>query len=302
MGHGLLSLAPTSEYRLDRPMNLPELDIPRLLRQHGLHPQKSMGQNFLLDESALRQVVEAAHVTPQELVLEIGPGLGSLTRHLAACARSVVAVELDHKLIPPLIQVVGQYPNVRVVEGDILALDPVQLVSQADYLVVANIPYYITSALIRHLLEASIPPRRLILTVQREVARRICAIPGDMSLLALSVQVYAHPEIIAYIPAGAFYPPPNVDSAILRIDLFPSPLIPPPELDTFFRLIKAGFSQKRKTLRNALAGGLRLSPSRIEALLLGASIDPMRRAETLAIPEWHHLTTTYLDQIPTGQA
>ncbi len=274
-------------------MSLPELDVPRLLRQYGLHPHKSLGQNFLMDEYSLRQVVDAAQISPQDVVLEIGSGLGSLTRHLALRARSVVAVELDSDLIPPLKLVVGQYSNVQVVEGDILALDPVQLVYQQEYVVVANIPYYITSALIRHLLEAKIPPRRLILTVQREVAKRICASPGEMSLLALSVQVYGHPEIIAQIPAGAFYPPPNVDSAILRIDLFPSPAILSSDMDTFFRLSKAGFSQKRKTLRNALSAGLALSPAKVEAMLSAAQIDPMRRAETLDIPEWKRLTTIY---------
>jgi len=281
-------------------VNLPKLDVPGLLRQHGLHPEKSLGQNFLLDESALQQVVNAAEISPEEIVLEIGPGLGSLTRYLAVFARSVVAVELDHNLISPLIQIVSQYPNVQVVEGDILALDPVQLVSQQEYVVVANIPYYITSALIRHLLEARIPPKRLVLTIQQEVASRICALPGEMSLLALSVQIYGHPEIIAHIPASAFYPPPKVDSIVLRIDLFSSPLIPTAQLDVFFQLIKAGFSQKRKTLRNALSGGLRLPPSRVEVFLIEASIDPMRRAETLDIGEWRHLTTRFIDQLKIG--
>ncbi|OGN92618.1 MAG: ribosomal RNA small subunit methyltransferase A [Chloroflexi bacterium RBG_13_48_10] len=280
-------------------MSLPQLDVPRLLRQYGLRPEKSLGQNFLLDESALHQVVEAAQLAPHETVLEIGPGLGSLTRYLALSARSVVAVELDSNLIPPLEQVVGQYPNVQVVAGDILALDPVQLVSQQEYVVVANIPYYITSSLIRHLLEARIPPQRLILTLQHEVAKRICAIPGDMSLLALSVQVYGHPEIMAHIPANAFYPPPKVDSAVLRIHLYQSPLIPAAEMDTFFHLIKAGFSQKRKTLRNSLSAGLRLSPSETEGMLQDADIDPMRRAETLAIPEWHKLTSSFRLRPPT---
>ena len=275
-------------------MNRLELDIPRLMRQYGLHPHKSLGQNFLLDESALQQVMDAAEVTPQDVVLEIGAGLGSLTRHLAKNAHKVVAVEIDSSLIPALDQVVGQYSNVQVVQGDILALDPVQLVSQAPYLVVANIPYYITSALIRHLLESSLPPSRLVLTVQQEVAKRICALPGDMSLLALSVQVYGHPKIIAYIPPGAFYPPPSVDSAIIRIDILPSPFIPAAELDVFFMLIKAGFSQKRKTLRNALAGGLQRSPTAVEAMLTEAHIDPMRRAETLSLVEWKSLVEHYL--------
>jgi 16S rRNA (adenine1518-N6/adenine1519-N6)-dimethyltransferase len=285
---------------VDHPLNLPKLDIPQLLRQYGLKPDKSLGQNFLLDETALQHVIDAANITSQDVVLEIGPGLGSLTRYLAVIAHTVVAVEVDSDLIPVLNQVVTQYPNVHVIQGDILSLDPVQLVSQSPYLVVANIPYYITSALIRHLLEASLPPRRLVLTIQQEVAKRICALPGDMSVLALSVQVYGHPEIIAHIPAGAFYPPPKVDSAVIRINLFSSPLIPSDELDVFFKLIKAGFSQKRKTLRNSLAGGLRLSPPVVEGLLHNANIDPMRRAETLSLPEWHKLSSIYRDQFSPG--
>jgi 16S rRNA (adenine1518-N6/adenine1519-N6)-dimethyltransferase len=278
---------------VDHPLNLPELDVPRLLRQYGLRPDKSLGQNFLLDESDLLRVVDAAQVSSQDVVLEIGSGLGSLTRYLANYARTVITVELDADLIPLLTQVVGQYPNVRVVEGDILRMDPAQLVSEQAYLVVANIPYYITSALIRHLLEARIPPQRLILTVQLEVAKRICARPGDMSLLALSVQVYGHPEIIGHIPASSFYPPPKVDSSVLRIDLYPTHLIPTAQLDMFFQLIKAGFSQKRKTLRNALSGGIHLPPSEVESILIQADIDPMRRAETLDLPEWHRLTTIF---------
>lgn len=277
-------------------MSLPSLDVPHLLRQYSLHPKKSLGQNFLVEEAALDRIVELAQISPGEVILEIGAGLGSLTRHLAARARSVVAVELDEKLIPPLQQVVLPYPNVQVIAGDILALDPVELVSHQAYVVVANIPYYITSALIRHLLEARVTPERLILTLQREVAKRICAAPGDMSLLALSVQVYGHPEIVAYIPAAAFYPPPKVDSAVIHIQLYPSALIPRPQLDAFFQLIKAGFSQKRKTLRNSLSAGLRLPPSAIEAMLRIANIDPMRRAETLSIPEWHQLTSLYYAQ------
>jgi 16S rRNA (adenine1518-N6/adenine1519-N6)-dimethyltransferase len=293
MGDGLLSLATTGKYRMDHPLNLPKLDVPRLLRQYGLHPNKSLGQNFLIDESALIQVVEAARVTAQDVVLEIGAGLGSLTRHLATIAQSVVAVEVDSSLIPVLEQVIGRYPNVEVVKGDILTMDPVQLGLHSPYIVVANIPYYITSALIRHLLESSLPPDRLVLTIQQEVAKRICAMPGDMSLLALSVQVYGRPEIVSNIPASAFYPPPKVDSVILSINRLCSPLIPADELDAFFHLIKAGFSQKRKTLRNALAGGLRLSTSTVETMLKDAHIDPWRRAETLSLTEWHLLTLEY---------
>ena len=170
-------------------------------------------------------------------------------------------------LLPPLRQVLAPFPNVHIVQGDILALNPAQLIPEGGYLVVANIPYYITSALIRHLLESRRPPTRLVLTIQKEVAQRICAAPGDLSLLALSVQVYGQPYIAAHIPAGAFYPPPKVDSAILRVDLYPTPRIPQPLLDSFFRLSKAGFSQKRKTLRNALAGGLGWSTAQAGELL-----------------------------------
>jgi 16S rRNA (adenine1518-N6/adenine1519-N6)-dimethyltransferase len=238
-------------------------------------------------------VTETAGIEAGDAVLEIGPGLGSLTRHVARLARQVVAVEVDSGLIPPLKEALTPYHNVRLIEGDILALDPAVLMDSSGYLVVANIPYYITSALIRHLLEARARPRRLVLTIQREVAERICAAPGKMSLLALSVQVYGLPRIVAHIPAGAFYPAPKIDSAVVRVDLFPSPLIPHPLLSCFFRLIKAGFSQKRKTLRNALSGGLAWSPAQAEEFLRGAGIDPMRRAETLSIEEWGKLVKNY---------
>lgn len=269
------------------------LDVPGLLRRYGLHPDKSLGQNFLVDPAALRRVVEAAGITGADTVLEIGTGLGSLTRCLAAQAHQVISVEVDSRLIPALKEVLAPYPNVKLVEGDILSLDPATLVQAPGYLVVANIPYYITSALIRHLLEATPKPRRLVLTVQREVAERICAIPGDMSLLALSVQVYGKPEMAAHIPAGAFYPVPQVDSAVIRVELYLQPLLPADRLKVFFRLTRAGFSQKRKTLRNALAGGLAWPPIRVEAMLSAAGIDPKRRAETLSIEEWGKLVGQY---------
>jgi 16S rRNA (adenine1518-N6/adenine1519-N6)-dimethyltransferase len=288
-------MAAAGEYRLDDPLNLPPLDVPGLLRRYGLRPDKSLGQNFLVDSAALHRVVEAADLSSRDLVLEIGPGLGSLTRFLAVSARRVVAVELDEALLPPLQEVLSAFDNVHVIQGDILTQDPARLMEDPagageGYIVAANIPYYITSAVIRHLLEARIQPRRVVLTVQREVAERISARPGDMSLLALGVQVYGEPKIVALIPAGAFYPPPNVDSAVVRIDLFDEPAVPSPYLNTFFRLAKAGFSQKRKTLRNAMAGGLARPPAEVEALLQKAAIDPRRRAETLSLAEWGELS------------
>jgi len=275
---------------MEHPLELPPLDVVALLKSNHINPKKGLGQNFLLDPVALRRIITAAEIPENSTVLEIGAGLGSLTRYLAQSAQKVVAVELDAELFPVLQQVLANYQNVTLVKGDILRLEPAILVNQEGYLVVANIPYYITSNLIRHLLEASVKPNRLVLTVQREVAERICAKPGDLSLLALSVQVYGLPKLAGHIPAGAFYPAPKVDSAIVRIDLYPQPLIPGEALDQFFQLAKAGYSQKRKTMRNALSGGLGWPTARVVELLQAAGIDPQRRAETINLSEWNDLT------------
>lgn len=266
------------------------LNVPNLLRSHNLSPRKSLGQNFLVDHNALEKVVDCAEINPDAPVLEIGAGLGSLTRFLARAAKKVVAVELDHHLIPILEDVLGPEGNVELVHGDILKLDPVQLMQENGYQVIANIPYYITSAIIRHLLETEIKPNKLVLTIQKEVAQRICAPAGDMSLLALSVQVYGRPNIAAKIPAGAFYPPPKVDSAVIRVDLYPQPLIPVEQLESFFQYAKAAFGQKRKMLRKSLSSGLSTTPAQIETLLNACNIDPTRRAETLSLFEWKTLT------------
>ncbi len=265
---------------------LPPLDIPALLKRFGLRPRFSLGQNFLQDNHALQEIVRLADILPSDDVLEIGPGLGNLTRYLALAAHHVMAVELDRDLFPLLEAVVAPYRNVTLVQADILDVNPTALMDRPGYLVVANIPYYITSAVLRHLLESAGRPRRLVLTMQEQVARRICAVPGKMSLLALSVQVYGNPEIVAYIPAEAFFPAPKVNSAVFRVEILPEPLISIALLDTFFTLIKAGFSQKRKTLRNSLSGGLGIAPAEAEKMLAAAGIDPIRRAETLSLGEW----------------
>jgi 16S rRNA (adenine1518-N6/adenine1519-N6)-dimethyltransferase len=269
--------------------NLPHLDVASILRQHGLRADKKLGQNFLQDPAALERIVAAAEIGADDPVLEIGPGLGSLTRHLAVRATTVTAIELDQALIPILESVLAPFPNVRIIQGDILKFPPASLVDQDDYLVVANVPYYITSAIFRHLLASPPRPRRIVLTVQKEVAERVCAEPGDMSLLALSVQVYGRPTIAASIPAEAFHPAPKVDSAVIRVDIYPEPVVPPAALGQFFRLAKAGFSQKRKTLRNSLSAGLAISPEAASQLLNRAEIDPQRRAETLSLEEWGSL-------------
>jgi len=275
------------------------MEVTALLKQYQLRPRKSLGQNFLTDEHALAQIVANAGVTREDVVLEIGPGLGSLTRHLAQAARHVVAVEIDRALIPPLESVLAReaYPNVSIVPGDILQIEPAALLlpyltgERARYKVVANIPYYITSAIIRHLLEAPIKPGTIVLTVQLEVAQRIIAQPDDMNLLAVSVQFYGTPRIVQRVKAGAFYPAPDVDSAVVRIDLPNEPLYAVADVEAFFRVAKAGFGQKRKQLHNALKTGLALPAEQIAALLARAEIDPKRRAETLTLEEWVKLTS-----------
>ena len=274
---------------------IPPLNASSVLKRHGLHADKRLGQNFLQDPFALEAIASAAQIQSTDTVLEIGPGLGSLTRYLAASAKQVIAVELDRDLLIPLRAVIAPYQNVQVIHGDILKLSPQKLITEKDYIVAANIPYYITSAVIRHLLESDAKPRRIVLTVQREVAERICAKPGDMSLLALSVQVYGNPRIVARIPAEAFFPAPKVDSAVLSVEIYPEPLIKPELIESFFKMIKAGFSQKRKTLRNSLSSGLHIPTSVSEALLKQANIDPMRRAETLSIADWQTLCETKTD-------
>lgn len=270
------------------------VDVPRLLQKYGLRPRKGLGQNFLADSNILRKVVEAGGIQAGEAVLEIGPGLGSLTRLLAESAQRVVAVEIDEHMLGPLGEVLAGRDNVQIVHGDILDQDiPDLMAAPQPYVVIANIPYYITSAIIRHLLESGHPPRRLALTVQREVAERICARPPDMNLLALSVQVYGAPHTAMRIPAGAFYPPPKVDSAVIALDVYPEPVLPRRSLDLFFRLAKAGFGQKRKTLRNALSSGMNCPKEAVEARLAGAGVDPMRRAETLTLEEWGQILNSW---------
>jgi 16S rRNA (adenine1518-N6/adenine1519-N6)-dimethyltransferase len=275
---------------------IPNPNVRSLLRQYHLDPHKGLGQNFLVDTGILWKIVRVAGVRPADSVLEIGAGLGNLTVVLAQNAARVVAVEIDKKLVPVLQEVVATFGNVEVVAGDMLKLDPVELVGQTNYLVVANIPYYITSSIIRHLLAGKIKPQRMVLTVQKEVAGRICANAGDYSLLALSVQVFGSVQVVMDIPASAFYPQPNVDSSVLRVDLYPEPLIPDNKLDCFFQLAHYGFSQKRKTLRNTLAAGLQWSGDQAAALLQSAGIDPQRRAQTLELTEWRTLVGEYLSQ------
>ncbi len=261
-------------------------EIRQTLRDHGLRARKGFGQNFIRDDRYLERVVRAADLHPDDLVIEVGPGLGALTIELATRVREVIAVEKDSGVINALGEAVGTLPNVRLVNADILECDPAQLAAGRPYKLVANLPYYITSSVIRLFLEiSSRRPTLCVVMVQREVAERMIAPPGDMSLLAVGVQLYGKPRIVAMVPAQAFYPTPKVDSAILRIDVYDKPALEV-EPARFFRMVQAGFSQPRKQIHNALAQRIWLPPGRAPELLQAAGIDPMRRAQTLSMPEW----------------
>jgi 16S rRNA (adenine1518-N6/adenine1519-N6)-dimethyltransferase len=260
-----------------------------LLRKHGIRPSKRLGQHFMLTHGSLMKVVEAADLRGEETVLEIGAGIGALTIVLAQRARRVVAVEIDERLIPALEEVVAANPAIQVVHGDILKQDIGLLVGAGSYCVVANIPYNITSLLIRRLLEAPKNPERLVLTVQREVAERIVASPGKMSLLALSVRLYGDAQIKARVPAGSFFPPPKVDSAVLRIDLREKLLLPAHLIPHFFRIARAGFHQKRKQLRNSLASGLKIPAQEVVSWLESTGISARARAQELDLDDWIRL-------------
>jgi 16S rRNA (adenine1518-N6/adenine1519-N6)-dimethyltransferase len=286
----------------DIPNNLPEtqhthtihneIDLTSIRELHSLlaanhmRPLKSFGQNFLIDRSVLLNIVSAADIKPEDEVLEVGAGTGVLTRELAKEARRVVAVELERDMLALLAKTTSTYPNVELVARNLLFLDPVEVFGQAPYKLVANLPYYITAPTFRHFLESVHPPRLLVVMVQWEVAQRIIAEPGDLSMLALSIQFYGRPHIIARVPANAFYPAPKVDSAILRVDVKQQAPLLPVERDSFFRVVQAGFSEKRKQLHNSLTHGLHHKNELVRSWLAAASIDASRRAETLSVEEW----------------
>ncbi len=264
-------------------------DFRAILEKHQIRLKKSLGQNFLLNPAYLRRIIQAAELPQGAEVLEIGSGIGSLTYEIARDAAKVVSVEIDQNLFGALQEALAGVPNVTLVNADILERDAETLGLRDGYFVIANIPYYITSAIIRHLLEGKVRPKRIILTIQSEVAERICADDDKMSLLALSVQVFGKPREAFRVPASAFIPQPEVDSTVLVIDVYPQPVIQREYLSLFFRLAKAGFAQKRKMLRNSLTSALQLQPNEVETILSEAGIDPKRRAETLALAEWRTL-------------
>ena len=263
----------------------------RLLRQFDLKARKRLGQHFLIDGEVLSLIVGTAELTPDDVIVEVGPGLGILTKELARRAGWVIAIELDDKLAALLQQTLASFDNVTIINDDVLRIEPEDLVKgrEVGYKVVANLPYYITSPVLRHFLEASAKPQTMIVMVQKEVAEAIAAKPGQMSLLSVSVQFYGEPRIISYVPSQCFYPAPEVDSAVLRIDLYPQPPVAIADEGSFFELVRAGFAAPRKQLVNSLAQGLGLSKAEVLPLLERANIESRRRAETLTLEEWARL-------------
>lgn len=253
-------------------------------------PNKSLGQHWLHDLYALRSMADAAHIGPDDTVLEIGPGLGTLTAELADRAKHVIAVEFDTELAAGLAARVPA-KNIEIVHKDILKFDLTK--PPRDYKVAANLPYYITSKIVRMLLESPNPPIEAAILVQKEVAERMAAEPGDMSVLAVSVQFYAEAVLGPVVPAELFTPPPKVDSQIIGLKRRSKPLFPDITPQDYFRMVRAGFGEKRKTLRNSLSGGLHLEKPEVEKLLEAAKVDSKARAEQLDLEDWYRLTKAY---------
>jgi len=293
----------------------PYLDPQRVqaaLRSLDLRPTRGMGQNFLIDADALAAIVEAAELVPSDLAVEVGPGLGVLTWELTQRAGLTLAVELDKRLAARLHDEFPTAP-LKIIQADVLRVSPSEILQTVDdrrwtvssaeaglpstvhrppsYKLVANLPYAITAPVLRHFLEAEQPPELSVVLVQWEVGQRITAAPGDLSVLAHSVQLYTEAEIVARVPAASFFPAPAVDSAVLRLRRRPHLAVAVDDVGRLFRVIKAGFLHARKQLGNALPGGLAAMGVKIPreaalAALQAAGVDPMRRAETLSLPEW----------------
>lgn len=272
----------------------PRLDLTdwRVVRdlafKHQIEARKSFSQHWLVDRDALDAMVTAGQLTRDTAVLELGAGMGVLTTELARRAGRVVAVELERDVLRALRETTKPYPNVELLNTDLLKIDPAEIFGAAPYRLLANLPYAVTSMALRQFLETAHPPERMVVLIQREVAERILAPPGEMSMLALSVQFYSTPTLIAQVPARCFSPPPKVDSAIIALDIHP-----PPATGTIrarlFVLAKLAFAQRRKQLHNTLPGALHLPESQVNAWLEAAGITPDRRPQTLSIAEWVQL-------------
>jgi len=269
-------------------------EVKSLLKKYRLRPSRGLGQNFLVDKKVIKKIIEVADLRPEDIVLEIGPGLGVLTQELVKKAKKVIAVEKDPNLVGILNNElrITNVKNVKIIQGDILKTLDSKLPTPNPYKVIANLPFYLTAPVIRKFLEADSRPKLMVLIIQKEVAQRICAKPSKMNLLAVSVQFYADPKIISYIYKKSFWPQPKVDSTIIKITIDNKQ--PAISRDLFFKIVKAGFSQPRKQLINNLSKKLKVDKIKTEAWLYKNNIRPVQRAETLSIKEWIKLTKTFL--------
>ena len=255
-----------------------------LLRELGITPSKALGQHFLHDRKIVQRIVRESGVGPHDNVLEIGPGLGILTRELSLAAQRVVAIERDPKLAEGLRH--AEVPNVEIIDADALEVDAGKIFVESTYHVVANLPYSVGTAIIQRLQECAHPPETMTLMLQREVAERIVASPPDMTMLAVGVQYHGSPKLLFRIGKGAFVPPPNVQSAVIRIVTHEGPTLPLSDRQTFFRIVHAGFLQPRKQLVNNLTHGLGLERETVVAALTAAGIDFTVRPERLSVQDW----------------
>ena len=280
-------------------------EIKTLLSKYETRPSKRLGQNFLIDKNILNKIIESADIKSNDIILEVGPGIGTLTQELAQRAKKVIAVEKDKTMIEILKETLKGFNNIEIIQGDILKIDYLKLIENCklkieNYKIVANIPYYLTSPLIRMFLESVKPPHDFVLMLQKEVAQRICSKPPNMSLLAVSVQFYAEAKIISYVSKNCFWPSPKIDSAIIKIT--PNKNNKNIDADLFFKIVKAGFSQPRKQLGNNLLALNKIEGSKIIKIerkkinkwLLKNKINPKQRAETLGIEDWKNLTKFFL--------
>lgn len=259
-----------------------------LAKRYGIRPRRERGQNFCVDETVLAKMIEAAEVSRNDIVLEVGGGLGTLTRALATHAKEVVVVEIDKQAIRALHDVHKAHSNVRVIHEDILKLEIAKLITGA-YKIVASLPYNITSLFLRNMLEHQRPPEQMVLLIQREVARRITAKPGDMSILACAVQEFANVAVVDNVPPEAFWPEPEVRSSIVRIVPHTDILTRRADAPSLFRVVRAGFSSPRKQLRNTIKSAFHLENPTVDSLLTKANIDPHTRAERLSLENWKTL-------------
>ena len=277
----------------------------KLLRKFDLRAKKGLGQHFLIDDNVLEAILTAAELSPADTVIEVGPGLGLMTAELARRAGWVIAIELDNRLADILKKTLS-HDNIVILNEDVIGTDPAALLQGRApsfpsalrlYKVVANLPYYITSPVLRHFLEASVKPELMVVMVQKEVAKAIVAEAGQRSVLSISVQFYGKPSIVTYVPAVSFLPAPEVDSAVVKIDVYRQPPVDVDNVDSFFKLVRAGFTAARKQVANSLSQGLGLPKSEILDLLEQADIDPQRRAETFTLEEWAALYKLFRENI-----